>query len=213
MPFLPVYDPATRPCALSNRPGAIALRDGVLEAMREPWGIYNLGILSCRDIAGSNPPEPSIHGNGRAWDAGVRSRIGGDHLAAVLVEHHLELGVQGVIWWHEAWSTVTPRWHAYNGADPHTGHLHIELTREAGERLTIAEVRAVLEPHHQEDDEMPYKLLQGDHSVKLYMVTPAGLVHVSNPESLSLLRAAGIASPAPPVVVPQVQITTWLAAP
>jgi hypothetical protein len=48
------------------------------------------------------------------------------------------LGVQAVIFDRTIWSARSPSGRPYTGVHPHYDHLHIELTREAGQRLTVA---------------------------------------------------------------------------
>lgn len=156
-----VYQPGLLPCAAGPQPGTKALRDGVMEAYP---GVTDLGIFNCRPVRGTDATGrrlvPSVHGNGRAWDAGIPAtssgRQLGGHLAALLTSPEVFpfLGIQAVIWWEKAWSLPRPYWHDYFGEDPHHSHLHIEQVPLAASRLTIAEVRQVLRPADEEDDEM-----------------------------------------------------------
>lgn len=214
--FAVVYDEATRPCAKGPQPGTVALSQGVMHARP---GIGTLGIFNCRDVVGTLGT-PSVHGNGRAWDAKPATRARGDQLALELVAHHVELGVQAVIWWRRAWSVLRPYWHAYDGTDPHTGHLHIEQNKAAAAALTVGAVLAALDHEQDEENEMPYTLLadvDGDPHAnppikpgKVYMVTPAGLVYVTGPTSLEQLRDAGVASHEPPDPMSHRQLVEWL---
>lgn len=197
--FAAVYDEATRPCSAGARPGAVALRDGVLEQPRFS-ALADLGIFNCRDVAGEGVP--SVHGNGRAWDASVAPGslgwLQGGFLAEDLIRLRFQLGIQHVIWDRRAWSTLQPFWRPYGGDNPHTSHLHIELTLAAGERLTIDEVRYALAGQHQEDDMAIPQVIWyrgpdgGSHAYQLLGLHGK---HLSRP-ALDLARMAGVAEPA-----------------
>lgn len=101
--------------------------------------LTDLGIYNPRTIRGTGTP--SLHNVGRAWDAGtpsVEAKSQGTELANLLVTHHLDLGVQLVIWQRRIWSNIRKAegWRVYRGTSPHTEHMHIELTIEAGAGLT-----------------------------------------------------------------------------
>lgn len=112
-------------------------------------GSTNLGVYNPRAQRGSTAR--SVHEEGRALDVGfpdlgLAGNPVGRRLADDLVRLHPELGVQCVIYCRRIWSTKLPKWHAYTGVDPHTGHLHIELNRAAAKALTTAEAIAALQP-------------------------------------------------------------------
>ncbi len=44
-----------------------------------------------------------------------------------------EMGLQEIIWNREIWSTQRPVKHRYTGHDPHTGHIHVDFTRDASQ--------------------------------------------------------------------------------
>lgn len=131
-------------CTGSAQPGTVALRDGV-EATYP--GIGNDGIYNCRQTRGGG--SWSLHAEGRAWDAHCDASTQlalGNTLAAHLVIYHQKLGIQRVIWNHRIWDAARG-WHAYNGVDPHTGHLHIEICWAAAkgtQQLTVSYVKSVL---------------------------------------------------------------------
>src|SRR5699024_4028115 len=93
-------------------------------------GAVSDGIYNCRSVRGGRTT--SIHGEGRAADFGVRpyGASYGTALANAIVAMSKELGVQCVIWNRRIWSSAYPHsgWRKYSGVDPHTGHLHVELT-------------------------------------------------------------------------------------
>jgi len=136
MAFPVTYDPAGSTIGAGPTPGAIALRDWGLAIADQ---ITDLGIYNPRVIAGTNTL--SVHAVGRAWDAGTPNglaRAQGDLLAGTLIAYHAELGIQMVIWQRQKWTNLraSQGWRPYNGADPHTSHLHIEITKAASRRLT-----------------------------------------------------------------------------
>ena len=75
----------------------------------------------------------SMHGTGRALDIFTTRAAGGDEVANYLVRNANQLGIQLVIWNRTLWK-VTPGGgssRAYGGPNPHTDHIHAELTRAA----------------------------------------------------------------------------------
>jgi hypothetical protein len=62
----------------------------------------------------------------------------GDPIANWLVSNAEKIGVQYVIWNRVQWSGARDgrKDRAYGGPDPHTNHIHAELTRDAAERGT-----------------------------------------------------------------------------
>lgn len=150
MATLTAYDltptPARPPCVPPTwRPGTVALLQ-VLDR-RHPAGA-SWGIFNCRAVRGGTAW--SKHANSEAvdWHPGV-GLIGspafvaeGDRIAAALVDAAPWLGVQRLIWNGRTW-TAARGWRAYHGtAGPHRDHLHIELTRDAAQQLTMAAVMA-----------------------------------------------------------------------
>jgi len=135
--FPVVYEPAARDSG-GPTPGARALMAAIL---RIAPPATDLGIYNNRDQRGTKVT--SLHAEGRAIDVGYPDRGLAGHptgwrLANLLVAHHATLGVQCVIYCRRIWSTarLTAGWRPYSGKDPHTGHLHVELTRAAAARLT-----------------------------------------------------------------------------
>ena len=137
------YEPA-RSCTGSATPGARALMSWFLGAYASQGG-HNLGIYNCRTVAGSSTT--SLHGEGRAADLGVP--IGASWaqtLADKLVAYSAELGIQCVIHNRRIWSGSYPHagWRTYTGSNPHTDHLHVELSWNTARTLTAERVQQVL---------------------------------------------------------------------
>jgi len=131
------------PCASGPTPGARALEQWLgQEFVGHSGGIYN-----CRTVRGSTVP--SIHGEGRAvdWMMPVRNGRGhpeGHDVVRTLGAVGRRLGVQAIIFDRTIWSARSPSGRPYTGVHPHYDHLHIELTREAGQNLTVAALRLTL---------------------------------------------------------------------
>lgn len=119
-------------------------------------GARNDGIYNCRDVRGSDEVY-SVHAEGRAADLGHpvgASWVGG--LAEHLRDSSAELGIQCIISNRRIWSSKYPNvWRAYHGVDPHTGHIHVELTWPSARSLTVARIQSVLE-----DDVTPAEVKQ-----------------------------------------------------
>ncbi|MEP6665079.1 MAG: peptidoglycan-binding protein [Nocardioidaceae bacterium] len=115
------------------------------------------GIVKLRALAlstygrgGTSPATPrpctygsqSEHKDGRAWDwmlnvdnradkraaADFLGWITGEGPSGVKGEMARRLGIMYVIYNRKLWSAYTGSWHAYDGADPHTSHIHISLS-------------------------------------------------------------------------------------
>lgn len=109
-------------------------------------GGQNSGIYNCRPIRGSKKTT-SLHGEGRAVDLGLKfARKEFGQLADLLRRYSAELGIQCVIYNRKifAGSYASPEWQKYNGVNPHTDHLHVELSWWAAE-LSAAEYIELLE--------------------------------------------------------------------
>lgn len=148
MRFPVVYDRASTPTR-GPQPGAIALRDWVLANYPD---LTSLGIYNNRPVRGG--ASLSTHAEGRAIDIGTPSetaptetaRATGRVLAALLIEHHAALGVQQIIFDRRLWrnTRASGGWSGYHGTNPHRGHLHIELTRQAARYLTRQQIADTL---------------------------------------------------------------------
>ena len=117
-----------RSCAGALKSGSRSVGDA-LEAKFS--AIAKVEGYACRPNT-ANRSQLSMHGTGRALDLFV-SKAGGDAVANYLVKNANQLGVQLVIWKRTLWK-VTPGGgssRAYGGPNPHTDHIHAELTRAA----------------------------------------------------------------------------------
>lgn len=133
-------------CLGLAQPGNKALMSWYLGAYADDGGA-NLGIYVCKDVAGTKTT--SLHGEGRACDLGstpYRTLPFMDDLADALVANSHELGIQCVIHDDKIWSSSYPHsgWRNYGGADPHRGHLHVELMWWAARDLTVAKINSIL---------------------------------------------------------------------
>lgn len=126
--------------------GAVALLAEIIEAWG-PEGVRSLGIYNCRKIAGSD--EWSIHSEGRAVDlgvSGVHADVPGQILGCLLGAGNGVL--QRIIWDHRVYDIQTPAGREYGGSNPHTDHLHVELSWAAARQ----EIPLELQLDDQEDD-------------------------------------------------------------
>jgi len=76
----------------------------------------------------------SAHSEGRAADIYVKIdnlylKAIGDALFAGFVHNAENLGLEEVIWNRQIWSSAIPEIHAYQGARPHTDHVHVAFSR------------------------------------------------------------------------------------
>jgi hypothetical protein len=115
-------------CAGHIKRGTFALG----KALANYWG-GSFGGYACRQNT-ADASQMSVHGTGRALDFFPQSRGEGDAIAAFLVAHHEQLGIQLVIWWRRDWQ-CGPGWTVYGGPVPHTDHLHIEQDASAAETI------------------------------------------------------------------------------
>jgi hypothetical protein len=136
-------------CSEGPTPGAKALQSYYLGAYanRTDPRPANLGIYLCERLGSGW----SLHAEGRAADLGTApySRPPwGWTLAEKLRLNSKELGVQLIIFDRKIWSANFPHagWRNYVGSNPHTGHLHVELTQAAAKNLTTTTIRNVLNP-------------------------------------------------------------------
>ncbi|HEY7823461.1 MAG TPA: hypothetical protein VIG24_11525 [Acidimicrobiia bacterium] len=131
-------------CTAGPEPGAEALAAFLLAEYPIAW---SGGIFNCRTVRGS--AQPSMHGEGRAFDMMLPVVDGRGHPDGLEVVERLgkvgrKLGVQCVIFDRTIWSARSPKGRAYGGVHPHHDHLHIELTRAAARRLTVAEIEGLV---------------------------------------------------------------------
>lgn len=139
------YQAAAAVCSGGPQPGARALMAWWLGRFG-PAGAINSGIYNCRPVVGGTAP--SLHGEGRAADLGVRP-VGahyGHDAAALLHANSAELGVQCIIWSRRIWSGSRPHegFRDYKGSNAHVDHLHVELSWVAARTLTQARIAELL---------------------------------------------------------------------
>jgi hypothetical protein len=124
-------------CSGGSTAGARVLRDVIVAAFPQTSGV---GVYNCRVIAGTN--SMSLHGVGRALDIMIPTISGdadngsGDPIAAWLMEHAGEFGLQGIIWDKKIWTTSRRAGERLRSLDPsvnqHVDHIHAEINEAAG---------------------------------------------------------------------------------
>lgn len=185
--YLP-YTYATS-CSGGARPGAVVLAKFLLDHFdADSYGIYN-----CRPIPGTTTM--SVHGDGRAIDLMIAPDTSvsypsnadndrGDEVAAWLVTHAEEIGFSYLIWDRGSWGAHRSgtKYSYYTGTHPHNDHLHIELTPDAAQNLTTAQLEALLAPAHEvrtgwvgmAADGDGYRLVHSDGTVAAFNATDLG---------------------------------------
>ncbi len=104
-------------------------------------GINGYGGYACRPNT-ANTSELSVHGTGRAIDimiSGTANSAVGDPIANYLVQNAEKIGVQYIIWNRNSWNasrSAPNKLRAYGGPNPHTDHVHVELTPAGAQRMT-----------------------------------------------------------------------------
>lgn len=112
----------------------------------------------------SHQARKSDHNSGNALDVGIIPERGplGDHIAAVLIT---DSRTKYVIWNRRIW-TRDRGWHAYTGASPHTGHVHISIYDGARN-----DMRPWLSTAVQEEDDMTDAQAQQLADIHKYLFT------------------------------------------
>lgn len=126
-----------RNCSGRLYPGTEALG----EALKARWG-GSYGGYSCRPNT-ADASQLSVHGTGRAVDWFQPSKAAGDEAAEWLVANAEAFGVQLVIWNRRDWF-CNAGWTSYGGPNPHTDHIHVELTIPAANNNTASTYRKEL---------------------------------------------------------------------
>jgi len=158
MAFALKFDRATT-ATTGPQPGAVNLYRFILADDRWP-AATGLGIYNNRLVR--NGRSLSVHAEGRALDIGfpVERPDGhpeGNELADLLIEKHLELGVQQVIWARRIWSNyrADEGWRKFSGTSGyHYNHIHLELHRNAAQYLTTSMIEEALMALSPEQDKM-----------------------------------------------------------
>jgi len=108
---------------------------------------------SCRPNT-ANKSQLSVHGTGRALDIFASSSVG-DQVANHLVKNAQALGIQLVIWNRTIWqvrsSGATSK--AYTGPNPHTDHVHAEVTARVAASGPAQTFSTELEDEGGDDDQ------------------------------------------------------------
>ena len=110
-------------CSGGLKPGTRMLGEQIKQQFGVTYGGY-----SCRANT-ANTSQLSIHAVGRALDI-MTSGASGDEIANHLVENAETLGIQLIIWNRTLWKIGPngPSSRAYTGPNPHTDHVHAEVT-------------------------------------------------------------------------------------
>lgn len=133
----PPWDPAA--CVTHWTTQAQALASAIRSAFS--W-VRTIGGIRCSANT-ANRNTVSIHGLGRALDVMMPAgQIGGPDglaLANWAVINAEAFGIQNVIWDHMYWQANLPRaqrFTPYGGPNPHTDHVHLEVTEAGGTGAT-----------------------------------------------------------------------------
>lgn len=124
-------------CTKGPADGAKGAMSWFLAKYKELGG-RNSGIYNCRNVRGSSRTT-SLHGEGRAVDFGLKwyDKISVfEEFAEQLRLNSAELGIQCIIFNRKIFSGgyANKGWHRYGGVNPHTDHLHVELSWGAANR-------------------------------------------------------------------------------
>lgn len=126
----------SRLCSGGLRAGAQKLRTHLDQRFPQ---ISSIQGYSCRANTAS-PSRMSIHGTGRALDifiprsGGAADNTAGDKVANYLVANAQALQIQYIIWDRTKWRSNGTNDASYTGPNPHTDHLHVEITEEAASK-------------------------------------------------------------------------------
>jgi hypothetical protein len=110
-------------CSGGLKPGTKQLGEQLKAQFNTTYGGY-----ACRANT-ANKSQLSIHAVGRALDI-TASGGAGDEIADYLVNNAEALGIQLIIWNHTIWKIGEsgPSSRQYSGPNPHTDHVHAEVT-------------------------------------------------------------------------------------
>src|SRR5215211_5097348 len=136
------WAPARR-CTGSATPGARSLMKWILDNFKDA---SSAGIYNCRTVRGGS--DTSLHAEGRALDVHFpgKGHKDGHKLVQLLRPIASKLGIQEMIFDRTIWSARSPgkAGRRYTGVNPHFDHVHIGLTRKAGQKLNLATIKALL---------------------------------------------------------------------
>ena len=135
-----------RGCSGSLRPGSRALGDRI----KAQFALRQVDGYACRRNTASTS-QLSMHGTGRALDI-FSTGTKGTQVANYLVSNANQLGIQMVIWNRTIWTVTSGGGssRAYGGPNPHTDHVHAELTSAASLRASAAPA-----PSPEDEDSAP----------------------------------------------------------
>lgn len=130
-------------CAGGMTPGNEILRQYLYDHFPS---IASIGGYSCRQNT-ADLSQLSVHGTGRALDimipeVGSSSEAdndAGDPVGNWLIENAEVIGIQYIIWDQWTWSAsraAGSKGRAYGGPNPHTDHLHVELSLASSSNTT-----------------------------------------------------------------------------
>lgn len=120
------------------QPGARVLMAALL--LRWPKNLRSWGIYSGRNTVLGNL---SAHAEGRALDVGCRMGPGESLVKHLLALGPANLGISVIIHNRRIYSAKSPNGRHYSG-NPHTDHVHIEMTRKAARNLSLRRAKRVL---------------------------------------------------------------------
>jgi len=151
------YEPQTT-CDPHAKPGVVAFR----AFAERNFGAGDLGITRACGAGGT-----SEHKEGRAWDAAHNyynpvQRAHAERLIAWLLApdaygnqgaNARRLGVMYIIWHRHIWAPydIESGWRPYDGADPHTSHIHLSFTWDGALKRTTwySTAQSFLDPYEQ----------------------------------------------------------------
>lgn len=119
-------------CSRGMLTGTQALRTKIAKAFKTKVDGY-----ACRPNT-ADTSKVSMHGAGRALDI-FATGTNGTKIANYLVNNHEALGIQLVIWSRAKWNVQIGAGN-YTGPNPHTDHVHAELTPAAAKRSTAPDI-------------------------------------------------------------------------
>lgn len=126
-------------CTPGQTPGAESLSKFVMAHWSPP--VTDVSGYLCRKT--TNGISISVHGLGRALDIMVDGTSAqglktGDEIRNFMINNAASLGVQRVIWNRHIWDADESGWQPYDGPNPHTDHLHVEINLEASKNANLA---------------------------------------------------------------------------
>lgn len=204
-----VYTPEPKKPSGGPMPGTVALLRfavGEFDVAVDGDEITSWGIYNPRDVCGnewdtSKPQNGwactgSQHARGAAGDAKVPVVPGGHRegwrLALWLVEHHVALGVQEVIFAERRWTNQTQEWRKYSGRSRHYDHVHFAQNDAGARGLTDDQIRAVWDRHPAPEPSKPVLYQEED---PMFIITPADGIVLLHAGKLTYIGKPGSLDP------------------